>query len=393
MSASVARLEDVCEINPRAPKNISDETPVSFLPMSAVSEDGYVAFEEARTYGDVKKGYTYFERGDVLVAKITPCFENGKAASTSTIQHKIGFGSTEFHVLRASPDVDPKYVFYLLWSDRFRTIGEKGMTGSAGQKRVPADLLKRLEIPLPPLAEQKRIAAILDKADQLRQKRRQAIALLDSLTQSIFLEMFGDLRKNDMAWPVRNLDDICKRITVGIVVKPASYYTDRGAIAIRSQNIKVEGFDLRDVVYFSDSDNEGPLAKTRIFEGDVVIVRTGQPGKAAVVDPELHGSNAIDVLIVSPDPDKLDSQFLSTFINSPIGKQIVLSEQRGQIQQHLNVGALKKALVPLPSLSEQQRFSSSWKKLRSSLLTSELHLNNLELLFNSLQHRAFSGQV
>ncbi len=285
--------------------------------------------------------------------------------------------------LRHPTKADLKYVCHFL---QFANIP------SAGYSRH-YKFLKRLEIPLPPLHEQKRIAAILDKVHQLRQKRHQAIAQLDSLTQSIFVEMFGDLRKNDMNWPTQSLDDLSKRITVGIVVKPASYYTDQGVIAIRSQNIKVEGFDLTDVVYFSGSDNEGPLAKTRIFEGDVVVVRTGQPGKAAVVGADLHGSNAIDVLIVSPDPEKLDSQFLSTFINSPIGKQIVLSEQRGQIQQHLNVGALKKAFVPLPTLTEQQRFASLWKKLRASLITSELHLRNLESLFTSLQHRAFTGQL
>ncbi|MEM5492466.1 restriction endonuclease subunit S [Hoeflea sp. AS16] len=393
MSVRAARLGDVCEVNPRTPKGISDDTVVSFLPMSAVSEGGFVSSEETRTFGTVKKGYTYFERGDVLVAKITPCFENGKAAPTDKITNQLGFGSTEFHVVRPSREVDAKYVFYLLWNDKFRAVAGKGMTGSAGQKRVPADLLKRLEIPLPPLDEQKRIAAILDKADLLRQKRRQAIALLDNLTQSIFLEMFGDLRINERKWPVENLDALCKRITVGIVVKPASYYQDQGVIAIRSQNIEVEGFNLREVVYFSKEDNEGPLAKTRIFAGDVVIVRTGQPGKAAVVDHQLDGSNAIDVLIVTPDFSKIDPQFFSTFINSPVGKQIVLSEQRGQIQQHLNVGSLKKAAIPLPPLVNQQHFTAAWRKLRTNLAMSTNHRDNLEFLFASLQHRAFSGQL
>ncbi len=293
--------------------------------------------------------------------------------------------------IRPDPKLaDTLYVYRVLESKVPELVAQA--TGGA-QPNISQEKVRKLKIPLPPLDEQKRIAAILDKADQLRQKRRQAIALLDSLTQSIFLEMFGDLRSNNMKWPIQNLDSLCKRITVGIVVKPASYYADQGVIAIRSQNIKIEDFDLNDVVYFSDADNEGPLTKTRIFEGDVVVVRTGQPGKAAVVDARLHGCNAIDILIVSPDPNRLDPQFLSTFINSPIGKQIVLSEQRGQIQQHLNVGALKKTPLPMPPLVEQQKFTSSWKKLRTSMLTSGQHLNNLELLFASLQHRAFTGQL
>jgi len=125
MSVRVVELGDVCEINPRAPKNIPDETVVSFLPMSAVSELGFLSFEELRTYREVKKGYTYFERGDVLIAKITPCFENGKATVTDKIRNQIGFGSTEFHVVRPSPQVDAQYIFFLLWSGFFRIIGEK----------------------------------------------------------------------------------------------------------------------------------------------------------------------------------------------------------------------------------------------------------------------------
>lgn len=393
MSVPMVRLGDVCELNPRAPKNISDDAPVSFLPMSAVSEDGHVAFEEARVYGAVKKGYTYFERGDVLVAKITPCFENGKAAPTDSIQNKLGFGSTEFHVLRPAPEVDAKYVFYLLWNERFRTIGEKGMTGSAGQKRVPADLLRRLEIPLPPLDEQKRIAAILDKADALRRKRRQALALLDSLTQSIFLEMFGDLGTNEHEWDITPLEKACQRITVGIVVKPASYYSRSGVIALRSQNIIEDNIDINDVVYISSSDNEIRLSKTRVYEGDVVIVRTGQPGRAAVVCKELDGVNAIDILIVSPNPEVMDSHFFCTFINSNIGKRIILAEQRGQIQQHLNVGSLKKAEIPLPPLAEQRRFTALWAKLRLNLSVTRNGESDLDSLFASLQHRAFIGQL
>src|SRR5882672_4670728 len=159
----VARLDDVCEINPRMPKTLADDDVATFLPMAAVSEDGHIDFEEQREVREVKKGYTYFERGDVLVAKITPCFENGKATRTISLNTAVGFGSTEFHVLRAGKGIDRSYLFHMIWNSKFREVGAKNMTGSAGQRRVPADFLKRLEIPLPPLDKQRRIAAILDK--------------------------------------------------------------------------------------------------------------------------------------------------------------------------------------------------------------------------------------
>src|SRR5262249_52376355 len=120
----------------------------------------------------------------------------------------IGFGSTEFHVLRAGKEIDRSYLFHMIWNSKFREAGAKNMTGSAGQKRVPADFLKRLEIPLPTLDKQRRIAAILDKADALRRKRKRAIGLLDSLTQSIFIEMFGDPVSNPKSFPWKTLGEI-----------------------------------------------------------------------------------------------------------------------------------------------------------------------------------------
>ena len=194
-------LTEVAEINPRPPRDIDVNQDVSFLPMAAVSEDGYVSYEEKRTLKDVKKGFTYFERGDFLLAKITPCFENGKAALTCNIERPIGYGSTEFHVIRAIPTkLDERYLYHLLWNNKFRYLGEKEMRGAAGQKRISTDFLKNYKIPLPPLEEQKRIAAILDKADALRRKRQQAIDLTDKLLRSVFLDMFGDPVTNPKGW-------------------------------------------------------------------------------------------------------------------------------------------------------------------------------------------------
>jgi type I restriction enzyme S subunit len=164
--------------------------------------------------GETKKGYTYFERNDVLLAKITPCFENGKAALASDLEHPIGFGSTEFHVLRPDPKkLDAKYLFYLVWSRRFRYLGQKAMTGAAGQRRVPTEFLKNYEIPLPPLDDQKRIAHLLGKVEGLIARRKQHLQQLDDLLKSVFLEMFGDPVRNEKGW---------EPVTLGHIFKVAS---------------------------------------------------------------------------------------------------------------------------------------------------------------------------
>ena len=167
--SNLVALDSVADINPRMPKILDESQHVSFLAMASVSEEGQILEEETRILGDTKKGYTYFERGDVLLAKITPCFENGKAVFVDQLKHQVGFGSTEFHVIRAHEDkLDAQYLFYIIWSDQFRFYGRKAMTGAAGQKRVPAAFLKTLKIPLPPLPDQRRIATILAKADAIR---------------------------------------------------------------------------------------------------------------------------------------------------------------------------------------------------------------------------------
>ena len=267
------------------------------------------------------------------------------------------------------------------------------MTGSAGQKRVPADFLKRLKIPLPPLEEQRRIAGILDAADALRRRRRDALALLDALPGTIFAEMFGDPRDNPLGYPARKLSDLCSRITVGVVIKPASYYVDEGVPALRSVNVREGGFDLKNLKYFSRETNNGPLKKSKMKKGDVVIVRTGQPGRAAVVDEEVAGANCIDMLIASPKEDELLPYFLEAFLNSDAGRHMALSNQTGQVQQHLNATALKGIDFITPPIEEQREFArrlDEVRRVKEDLIT---HLDGLDTLFASLQSRAFAGEL
>ena len=188
-----ARLDEVADLNPSLSEVPAEDETVSFLPMSAVDADRVdVVDNETRQFAQVSKGYTSFLPDDVLVAKITPCFENGKIAHAKPTR-RLGFGSTEFHVVRAHGEtLEPRYLVHFLRLDRIRFDGRRKMKGSAGQRRVPEHFLARLQIPLPPLPEQRRIAEILDKADALRAKRRATLAQLDVLTQSIFLDMFGD---------------------------------------------------------------------------------------------------------------------------------------------------------------------------------------------------------
>ena len=164
----VVRLDELVSLNPSRPPR-PDDGMVSFLPMAAVSEDGKVMKPQIREYNQVSAGHTAFRNGDILIAKITPCFENGKGALLDGLVNGIGFGSTEFHVLRPKNDLSARLVAYVVNSQEFRRRGASEMEGSAGQKRVGVDFIRTFKFACPiSQQEQEHIAAVLDMADRMQ---------------------------------------------------------------------------------------------------------------------------------------------------------------------------------------------------------------------------------
>lgn len=188
-SWSWSRLLDLGEINPRNQVKEEPETVVmaTFVPMAAVSELHSIAIAgDVRPWAEISKGYTHFANGDVLLAKITPCFENGKSAVVQGLEYNIGSGSTEFHVFRPiSEDVNPAYVYLFVRSPLFRVKGIASMTGTAGQKRLPTDYFALCAMPFPPTEEQSRIVAKVDElmalCDQLEAQQQQRRTLQNQL--------------------------------------------------------------------------------------------------------------------------------------------------------------------------------------------------------------------
>jgi type I restriction enzyme, S subunit len=158
-------LADVSQINPPLDRCVvSERTEVNFVPMRAVeAEGGGMINPELRNYGDVRKGYTSFLSGDVIMAKITPCMENGKTTVVPEFPGSVCFDSTEFHVVRAEIGISPKWISYFLLQHETRRAAQRAMTGGVGQMRVSAAFLETLRIPLPPTAEQSLIAGALDE--------------------------------------------------------------------------------------------------------------------------------------------------------------------------------------------------------------------------------------
>lgn len=201
-------IPDICTVNPTRPRNLtqSDETMTSFVPMAAVDDrEGRITDLQARPFGEVKRGYTYFEENDVLFAKITPCMENGKAAVARGLISRFGFGSTEFHVLRPTNRILPEWIYYFVRREAFRQEAKTKFRGAVGQQRVPADFLETHLIPVPfpqnpekSLAVQQqivtRVQMTASEVAEAQLGNTKTGALLNQMEQSILAQAFrGEL--------------------------------------------------------------------------------------------------------------------------------------------------------------------------------------------------------
>lgn len=181
-NSEMVPLSLLCSINPSKPKGLDDSLSVSFIPMDRISEGGEYTEFETKPLKDVKKGFTFCAEDDVLFAKITPCMENGKGAILKGLSNGIGFGSTEFHVLRPIPGItNSEWLYFLTKLSGFRLDAAKNMTGTGGQKRVPSSYLLNFKVMRPQLVAQKEFAEIVRQADKSKSVIQKALVYLNDI--------------------------------------------------------------------------------------------------------------------------------------------------------------------------------------------------------------------
>ncbi|MEK3674150.1 restriction endonuclease subunit S [Paenibacillus sp. FSL R10-2771] len=185
-------LGNCCELNPRRPRDLDSKAQYSFVAMPSVSEKGIIDSSILRPYSEVSKGFTYFAENDVLFAKITPCMENGKGGIAVGLKNGVGFGSTEFHVLRPIIGKSSPYWLYIITMfSKFRQDAEKVMTGTGGQRRVPIMYLDQYPISLPPIELQNQFEAFVRQSDKSKFELEQALKELNSTYKTIISENLG----------------------------------------------------------------------------------------------------------------------------------------------------------------------------------------------------------
>ena len=331
---------------------------------------------------DENKAYLY-PKGSMLLTCIGEIGRIGIIKSDSSSNQQIT-------ALLPNENVETEYLYY--WFIHNKHVLQH-LSNNAVVPILNNAQLKKLQIPLPPLPVQQKIAAILDAADAYRQKTKALIEKYDQLAQSLFLEMFGDPVRNEKGWEVKAGEEYCSEITVGVVIKPASYYVEEGVVALRSLNIKPNAFDLSNLVYFSKESHSTQLKKSILNESDIVIVRTGNTGTAAVIPESLSNSNCIDLIIVRPNKMIVNPKYITYLINSKPGKKLVSGKEVGGIQKHFNIGSFKKLLLPIPPKEIQDQFVESINIIDQQRLKLEISMIKSEELFQSLLQKAFNGDL
>jgi type I restriction enzyme, S subunit len=322
--------------------------------------------------------------------------ENGKCSIAKNLKNDIGFGSTEFHVLRTSNLVIPKWIFYYLRQEKIRQKAERNMTGSAGQKRVPTRFLADLDIPLPPLEEQKRIAQIAGKCDRLRRTRRYTQQLSDTYLQSVFLEMFGNLLKNSKGWDILPIEEMSE-VQGGLQVSQKRNQYDLKIPYLRVANVYRNYLNLSEIKEIGLTENE--LRRTVLQENDILIVEghgnSNEIGRASVWNTAIKECVHQNHLIrVRAQIKIVNSTYLCFFINSVAGQKYF--QDASNTTSGLNTistGIVNDCPVLVPPIALQEKFAQivqRFERLRAQQRESD---RQAEHLFQTVLHRAFRGEL
>jgi type I restriction enzyme S subunit len=278
-----------------------------------------------------------------------------------------------------------QFLFYFLRQRRLDDV----ISGSA-QPQITREGLKNVEIPLPPLAEQRRIAEVLGRAEALRTKRRVALAQLDILIQAIFLDLFGDPTTILAKWPTKKLGEMLDFLTSGSRGW-ATHYTDSGDLFLRIQNVRHDELLLDDVAYVKVP-KTAEARRTHVEPGDVLLSITADLGRTAVV-PEGIRNAFINQHLSILRTKAMVPRFLSAYFASPVGQRQVSGRNKHAVKAGLNFDDIRSFIVPLPPLSLQREFARRVAAVDKLKTAHRASLAEMDALFASLQHRAFRGEL
>jgi type I restriction enzyme, S subunit len=349
------RLRFVAPLRPKTP-SLPLTGEIAFLPMEAIGEDGTYDQDSVRPAADITdSGYTYFEQGDVVRARVTPCFENGKGALLSRLTGGRGLGTTELFVFRSSPRIDARFLYYVIVSGEFTGHGTATMYGAHGVRRVEDRFARDYRAWLPPVSTQRVIVAYLDREisriDGLIGAKRRMVELLEE-RWNVVLEtvIWTDV---DRTTRVMHLVDLNRQVMYGIVL-PGPDVGDGGIAIIKGGDVAQRRLSW-DALCKTTPEIEAPYARARVRGGDLVFAIRGGIGDVAIVPDKLTGANLTqDVARVAPRAG-INPEWLMYALQSPATQRDVRRRVTGATITGLNIWELDRLQVPFASPERQQR--------------------------------------
>ena len=418
----VKRLRFVAELNPSKSEvaALDRETPVSFLPMDAIGDDGTLRLDTEKAIGEVENGYTFFRDGDVTVAKITPCYENGKGALMTDLVNGIEFGTTELIVARPRPSqITGTYLHYLFTSPDFRSIGESHMYGAGGQKRVPDAFVRNFATAFPPLPEQTAIAAFLDreteKIDVLVAEQRRLMELLKEKRQAVIshavtkgLDPDAPMKESGIEWlgevPGHWRIGKCGfylKILSGFAFPSSGFSDDEMDIKLlRGINVGVSRLKWDEIVYWK----RVPEDKLDIYEmrsGDLVIGMDRPLISEGIRVAKVKESDLPCLLLQRVASLKTGNNLNADYLNALLSSEMFVAhfapETTGVSVPHISPEQIYNYVIPVPPIGEQEKIADfiSTEAAKLDTLTAEAQraIDLLQERRTALISAAVTGQI
>lgn len=384
----MVKLGEVCTLNPRKDKAISSDTTISFIEMKSLLENGSVfpVLQPAEKY---LKGYSPFQKQDVLVAKITPCFQNNKIGVAS-IETEFGFGTTEFHVLRVHEELLlSEYLVLFLRQQQVLVAGEAQMTGSGGQRRVPKSFFENLLIPLPPLNEQKRIAEILGWVTKAVYSLQEQLDWVERALKSNLQDGRGGGTQEVL------LSDFVVRISTGKSMPDGDMKKPKYQV-LKTSAI-TSGFFKEDEAKGLPEGYAPPLTH-KVNVGDILVSRmntTELVGASAIVESVGENIYLPDRLWKLHLVEGTDPFFLWQLLQTRLIRARISQVSSGSSGSMKNISqkTFLNIKVPFASSAEQSSIGEAVQSLLHLRQLLHQKLTLLQELQRSLSARAFAGQL
>ncbi|UIP96685.1 restriction endonuclease subunit S [Acinetobacter johnsonii] len=368
-----------------------DET-ITYIDIAAVDKDLKKIVEPTLCLGAEapSRARQLVQTNDVLVSTVRP---NLNSVAVVTEEFSGATASTGYTVLRPLPEVlDTQYLFHWVKTGHFINEMIKLATGQS-YPAVSDKIILNSKIPLPPLAEQRRIASILDQADVLRQKRQQAIEKLDQLLQATFIDVFGDPVSNPKGWEAKPIDNICANI-VDCVNKTApivEYETPYKMI--RTTNVRNHKVDISSVRYVEKETFDKWNRRLTPKRGDVILTREAPVGEVGILESDDSVFLGQRLMLYRVNLELTTPEYLLYFLMSDNLKMQYEQMSSGSTVKHLSVPQCSKWSIYLPPIVLQLKFSEFYKMIHANLELMRISYNKADTLFKSLQNQAFSGTL